>query len=581
MFSGGSNIRAVQVTRELTRVLNLPRRTWTPEEGISLAAELTAALKRPEGTMSLWPDQAMALLDAATLGHFVGGILVGGGKTLITGMLPYVMRSRRPLLITRANLVEKTKREFRELARHWPIPNFIRIVSYELLGRSGKDLLKDFQPDLVMLDEAHKAKNLKAKCTRVIKRYREATPTAKICPLSGTLARRSLRECAHLYLWAFGAQNAPVPTTFSDLEDWSEALDERPLHKGPRQVMPGALMNLCTIEERQEGDIVLATRRAFRRRLTETPGVVASCGEGISASLTIQALEFDVSPNVDEAFRYLREKWRTPDDWPIADPMTFLRHAKEMALEFYYIWDPRPPNSWIQPKKEWAAICRHILTTNRRELDSEIEVINAIDRGLYPEALPILEAWRAVKSTFTPNTVPVWLGDSAIDAAARWSATAPGIVWCEHRAFAERLALKTGLSYYGRGGLDKLGRPIEQHDPESSLIASIASSGEGRNLQAWNRALVTSPASSWSPGIQWEQLIGREHRRLQEADEVTTDVIVTCIEHVLAFEQACRDAYYQCETLTGQVQKLMYADIVMPTSQEVSERPGPRWNRGK
>jgi len=162
-----------------------------------------------------------------------------------------------------------------------------------------------------------------------------------------------------------------------------------------------------------------------------------------------------------------------------------------------------------------------------------------------------------------------------VEAAARWAMASPGIVWTEHVAFAERLARQTNLVYYSQKGLDRLGRPIEDHDPGSSMIASVASSGEGRNLQAWNRNLITSVPTS---GKTLEQLLSRTHRPGQNADEVTADVLVTCVEHVLAFSQARRDARYQ-EEITGQIQKLNFADIVVPSPEDVMFRSGPRWQK--
>jgi len=527
--------------------------------------------------MTLRPIQAMALLDAGTLGGLIGPIRVGGGKTLISLLIPYVMKARRPLLLTRANLIDKTKREMRELAKHWPIPNFIRIVSYELLGRANHaKLLDDYQPDLIVADECHRLKNLKAAVTRRVTRYMDQVPATRFVGISGTIMKRSIRDYAHLMIWALKPINAPVPCSFSEVEDIGDAIDEKP-NKGERQVLPGALLTLfCTPEERLEKDQVAAARKGFGRRLIETPGIVATSGEhDIGASCTIQALECAVSPKVDEAFRILRDTWTTPDGWPISDPMTLWRHARELAMGFYYRWDPRPPDWWIQPRKEWAQMCRYILGNNRRALDSELQVINAVDSGFYPEAKPILEAWRKVKTLFTPNTVPVWIDDSVIDTAARWAMAAPGIVWCEHVAFGERLAWKTNLVYYGRKGLDGRGRPIEGHDPATSLIASVRSSGEGRNLQAWNRNLVTSCFTS---GTEAEQLIGRTFRPGQPADEVTVDVIVTAIEHILAFEQAKKDARAQEEKL-NQAQILNFADIVFPGLEEIMSRSGPRWTK--
>jgi len=525
--------------------------------------------------MALRPIQAQALYEFASLRGGFGPIGVGHGKTLITALIPYLLQSRRPLLLTRASLIEKTKREFRALAFHWPILNYIRLMSYESLGRANhKDDLELFCPDVLICDEGHRLKNPKAAVTKRVARFMNARPQTTFIVLSGTLTGRTLRNYAHLLKWALKAEHFPLPDHYTEIEDWAEVLDTRTISSGGVPAMPGALMLLCTPEERISEDPTLAVRAAYKRRLTETPGVV-STGEGaLGCSLMVQNLEIAVSPKVDDAFQVLRYTWTTPDGWPISEPMTLWRHARELALGFYYRWDPRPPDSWLLPRKDWAAWCRKILTENRRNLDSELQVVNAVDAGFYPDAKHALDEWRRVKPSFVPNTVPVWIDDSVLNACARWAHEHPGIVWCEHVAFAEALAKKTNLSYYGRGGLDSQGNDVERHPPDQSLIASMGSVGEGRNLQAWCRNLITSCPTS---GIQAEQVLGRTHRPGQLADEVTFDVLTTSIEHVLAFEQARRDAREE-EQRTGLSQRLNFADIVFPTVEEICmTHRGPRW----
>ena len=140
----------------------------------------------------------------------------------------------------------------------------------------------------------------------------------------------------------------------------------------------------------------------------------------------------------------------------------------------------------------------------------------------------------------------------------------------------KRLPRKTNLSYYGRKGLDAQGRDIEQHSPKESLIASIESVGEGRNLQAWSRNLITLLVGR-ERNPKRARTSGRTHRQGQQADEVVFDIITTSIEHVLAFEQARRDAREE-EQRTGLSQRLNFADISFPTPDEIClNRHGPRW----
>jgi hypothetical protein len=137
----------------------------------------------------------------------------------------------------------------------------------------------------------------------------------------------------------------------------------------------------------------------------------------------------------------------------------------------------------------------------------------------------------------------------------------------------------TGLPYFANGGKDKTGRPIEDADPKKSLLASIASNAEGRNLQGWNKALVTSAPPT---GTLWEQMLGRLHREGQTADEVTYEVMVSCREQLAGFEQAMRDANFHADLLGSDMKmasqdlrgvvsldldlspRTSYADIIVP-----------------
>ena len=570
MFSQAAKaagVGAVKLNQELQRIARLPRRLWDPYAD-ELADELTDLLRTPGGSMRLRPIQAVALAEIGTVGGFFGPIRVGAGKTLITLLAPVCAFAKRPLLLVPAALVDKTKRDEAILRAHWTLPDFVRVMSYEWLGRvQAAKALDEFAPDLIVADEVHRLKNPRAACTRRVRRFMSDNVDTKFVAMSGTITKRSIKDFAHILKWTHAGESAPIPRWHGDLELWADALDER---KGQlRRADPGALRVLCNgvEDEAWNHDPRRAARLAFRRRLVETPGVVATKETPIDASIQVRAVEPKITRAIDDAFAELRYKWTTPDGWPIADGLSMFRHARELALGFYYVWDPRPPRHWLEARKAWAAFVRRVLR-HSRTLDSELQV-----RRQHADS-PECQDWLAVRDSFKPNTEPRWIDDSVAKFAASWARKNRGIVWTEHTCFGDKLA-ELGVPYYGRKGLDALGRMIEKHPTTSGIAASIASNSTGRNLQAWSRNLITSMPAN---GMQTEQLFGRTHRDGQEADEVIFDVLVSCAEHVGAFWQARRDCEF-VETSTGSPQKLLVADVDMPTADAIAFRAGPRFDK--
>ena len=568
-------VQTVQLTAELTRILHIPRRIVTREEGEDLARDMSRIMRKPGSQESLrWP-QALALYEMAQAGGFFGPLGVGVGKTLTALLSFFVLRSQRPLCILPAKLVERTKRQMVLLHRHWPIPEFIRFVSYEYLGRQqSAQVLEAYRPDVIVADEAHKLKSSRAACTRRVTKYMAEHPTTKFVALSGTMTTRSIKDYAQLLRWCIKGANCPIPFAWSEIEDWADALDEK---QNGQNIPPGALLLLATPEERRMPPTT-AARHAVRRRITETLGVIAYGDDSLGCSLTIEATECGVAPEVEKAFYDLRPRddggWLTPDGWELWDPIQVWRTARELAVGFYYKWDPRPPQEWLEVRRNWAKMCRYILQHNRRDLFSPAQVVSAIEQGHYPEATPVLRGWRQAEPTFTPNTVPVWIDDSVLRHAESWGAKSPGLIWVEHVAFGEALSKLTGLPFYSRGGFDAQGNYIENDPALRSVIVSKASNLEGRDLQhKWSRNLVVGWPSN---GLQAEQLLGRTHRAGQRADDVQVDILLTCWEHAKAFYKSKTDAQY-IEHTFGARQKLNYADDLFPMSNDIAFRSGPRW----
>lgn len=571
-------LRAVTLSPDLVRISKIPRRVWSPERTEWIVNEMTSLLRTPHGTMTLKPEQAIALYELGAYGGLLGPIRCGGGKTLISLLAPTVMFAKRYLLIVPASLIKKTEREKAILSQHWDIPEFITIRSYEWLGRAqaGVDeekgkrgFLEEFLPDAVGLDESHRVKNTHAAVTRRLIRFFRHHPQTKCFAMSGTFTKRSILDYWHVQRWCLHATRQPLPAKHEDISLWADAIDERKDHLEQNRADPGALLVLCGPEERAvwKDDSRRAARMAFRRRLVETPGVVASEETPIDASLTVRSLKLELGADVDAAFHRLRTQWETPDGWPVVDGLTLARHARELALGFFYVWDPRPPKHWLEARRKWCKFVREVLKHSRK-YDSELQVRNA-----FPEA-PEYLGWAEVAPEFEPNTRPVWIDDTALTFAAEWAEQNVGIVWTQHQCFAHRLRDEFGLAYYGPDGESREGRVIEDHPRGESLVASVRANATGRNLQAWSSNLLTSPMPN---GQEWEQLISRTHRDGQEADEVVVEFIASCAEHVAALRQALSDAEY-VQTSHGAPQKLLLAGLDIPlVGSQLGQ--GPRWNK--
>jgi len=504
-------------------------------------------------------------------------------NTIVSLLAARIVGAKRPLLVIPASLREKTLDDIEALRRHWHLPLFLRVESYEFLSRvNASSLLTRYSPDILICDEAHRLKNSQAACTKRVRRYLKenteqhektngAVPLCRFVAMSGTLTKRSLKDYAHMAAWAL-RDLSPVPRQFPVLMEWCGALDE---DGAIRTFTPGALERLGTLEDPVVDQN--SARRAYRQRLRDTPGVVATDESALDVSIEIDAVVINdpAPPAVEAAMSELRTFWRLPDGHTFVEGVEQWRHARELALGFFYRWDPWPPEAWGAPRAAWSKALREILQNNRRNLDTDLQVRQALAEHpkWYPEATELWQEWEIVKPTFTPNTTAVWLSDHVIEHAGEWAQRERGIVWIEHHAFGVRFEQITGIPVYGEGGMNARGARIEHHPPGSPLGALISSNCTGRNLQAWNKNLIVSPPPS---GNTVEQLLGRTHRPGQEADTVYATWTFGGVEHLDAFDRCVGDAEYVVNS-TGAAQKILYADRTFDTAAIGWSLLGPLW----
>ncbi len=581
-MSWGFYTHKVEHTPEFDRIAKLPRRVWTEAERQAAVINFTAALKTPQGSMTLMPDQAMALAEIGCLEGGFCSLPAGAGKTLISLLAPYVLKAKRPVLLMPASLIAKTARERIKLSNHWRIPLTIRLSSYESLGRAGHaNDITIWKPDLLLLDEAHRIKNPKAAVTRRVIRFMKENPDVRFIALSGTMSKHSLLDYAHLAAFSL-KQGAPVPLVSKEVERWAEVLDEGQALK----THPGALLELCTPEEKQREDPCRAARLGYQRRLLATPGVIAARESKVGASLIISAVTHAVDHKTEANFDKLRRAWMTPDDWMLMQAVEVWALARQLSAGLHYAWSPRPPPAWMEARALWGKFVRKTLAYSKH-LDSPLQVQMAVEsgeiedtvaaerEGEWREERNVLARWKHLEPTFKPNSVPLWHDESCLRFCEEWGKKSPGIIWTEHSFFARQLAKRTGWDYFGRDGVNEHEVPIDLEGAShagKTIIASRKANATGRNLQAWNRNLITSlPASP----DDLEQLIARTHRTGQEADEVLVDILFTCAEHLNAWTSCLRKAEVIRDTL-GQDFRILTGDVTVEVS-ELQKNRGPRW----
>lgn len=566
--------REITETPELQRIRDAERVDWmAPDQGHTiddLVRALSARLRMPDGQQTLKPIQAAVLKALYERGSVYAPIRTAGGKTLISFLAAEVADAKRPLLLVPAKLINsgKTHREHARARQHWKLRPVLparasksrvlaattyaplRVVSYEALSRADyADALVNWMPDLIVMDECHKAKDVHAAVTKRLGRFiRQFQP--RVVLLTGSPVNRRLGEYAHQLRWAMGS-SAPVPSDWHELQAWGYALDEK-VQEATR-LSPGALLQLSPPALEEPDDARGQARQRFARRLRSTHGVVASGDDlpGVSLTASVQRLEPDAEMRA--AVTHMREKWETPCGLPFEQATQLWAHEREVSAGFYYRWRVQPPPEWLMARRAWSAFVRYTLARSRT-LDSPLAVANAVDIGKVDDGGTLAE-WRQVEPMFRPkdHQEAVWISDQTLDFCAKWLAEVRGICWVQHVAFGERLSQMTGLPYFAKDG--KCGKlAVDLHD--GPMIASIAAINEGFNLHVYHHDNLVSTTPTTCR--QNEQMISRTHRDEQTADEVTVTFLQTLEGDAKALDQARADAVH-IEQTTAMPQRLSAA----------------------
>lgn len=546
-------------TAELVRVRDLPRRTWQDMPDLDRAvAKLTKVYRysnKPcpepcEGCKArqLKPAQAVALIEAYNYAGAFLPLRVGAGKTLTSFLLPTVLKAKRPLLIVPGSALEDTVRYHREHSRHWKLLP-LTVQSYQFLGHpKHKDWLLEYQPDLIVADEAHKLKDPRSKVAGRLRDMFRAFPECVFVPLTGSASGRSMLEYWHYLPWALHGRS-PVPRKEREAKIWALATDEKIPDEA--RIEPGALLQLGKHDPADPP--VTQARKAYQDRLVSTPGVVSTLEDIPSIGLQIRATELPLPAGLCRAVAEMRRTWATPGGESFSDGRDLYRHSVTLGAGVYYKWDPPAPQDWLDARREWHAFARDFLS-RQRKYDSNVHVAQLIDLGKLADR-GVLARWRAIEPAFVPNPVPVWVDDTTLKYAADWLVREAGLVWVAQHSVGVRLSELTGAPFFSTGGVDPAGRQVSQCS--GPMIVSMHSCREQKNLQYAhykNLLLTVPPRGDWL-----EQLFGRTHRDGQPEDDVFGEILLTTKESYRCLAQCVRDARRTWDQ-DGQPQKMCYAN---------------------
>ena len=520
-----------------------------------MADTLTTLLSLDPKRNRLRPIQAQALWESEQMGGLLAPIGVGHGKTLITVLIP-TLRDKRALIFVPASMVDVLQNyTLPELAERWHIRADLQVASYARLSqKDGAEWLLAMSPDIIIADECHKLKRLQSARTKRLIRFFRVKPSTEFYALSGTITRDSLRDYAHLSELAL-RDASPVPTTYSDLNDWANAIDVKV--RPEERTHPGAL-NLLE----GPGDF----KDKFRLRLTETPGVVATSDDSIGCSLQVSPFQYKTSKRLQTAITLVRDNWELPNGLPLSDKLDVRRHLRTLACGFYYrwVWPNGIDHEWLDARSTWNSFVRATISRGLKwdgtYLDTEGLVKLACMAGFLDSDGAFAE-WYAQSKKDPPETEPVIVCRETLTNMAQAInelafLQGPALIWVDTIALGHVMSEAMQLEYFGAGQLatQKLMSHIEK--PRESAILSIDAHGTGKNLQRFNVSVILSTPSS---GGTWEQLLGRTHRAGQIEDRVFAFWNATTQEMVDSFDRATRDAEH-LEATTGLNQKLCFAD---------------------
>lgn len=635
-----SNISKFRVQRdtadslEIDRIVSLPIVDQVDDAVVEAFCKQEVQPEYYNDGFRLFPSQVGAVLAYDIHGGAFLPIGVGWGKTLISLMIANRAwergESKRSLLIVPSQVYSQLVKTDIPQARRWVGLNVpfkymggqtaktrrrlaesgisgCYVMPYSLLStKDAEETLNAIAPDLIILDEAHNVKNPKAARTQRLRRYMSAQQPALVA-LSGTITSKSIRDYHHLISVAL-KRTCPLPLSDSLATNWSYVLDPEKIGMGQgesgKHGKTGPLMPLVNwarqnfpTEEIPVG--VPGFRKAYKLRLTHTPGVVSTGDAEIGTSLTLRNEPVPYQDHEDfgklkRLMQRVEDEWITPSGDEIEHGFHKWRFLNELTAGFYYklrwptieeltnkgLSEPQAKDYLKRAQKhhearqEYASnLRRWIQYKGRPGLDTPLLIANNMsNHGARDVGKPLFAKYTAMKELEfdgMPERIsePVRICDYKIQASVKWARELVkkkkgGLIWYHHNEVgrwltealeAEGLPVVWCPSEAQRKGSNE--RILDKSNGNKIIVASMGGHGTGKNLQHLEfQRFHQFPRQA----SLLEQVLGRLHRNGQQADElipVTTNT--TDFDHQNMY--ACLiDALYIAQT-TGVRQKAVYA----------------------